>query len=77
MDTFLNEDMSIIITSFFNRLIKEEVIKVELDTANYAKFILNMMRAIFLEYIISGELAEEACYLKLKEMIRLSLIGKI
>ena len=77
MEAFLNDEMRGILTNFFERLLKEGVIKVEIDAADYARFILNMMRAVFLEYIIIGELTEEACYLKLKEMIRLSLIGKL
>ena len=77
MQIFLENEMNGIITKFIKRLLDEGIIKVELDYSEYARFVLNSMRAVFLEYIIVGELTKEQCYLKLRNMIRMSLIGKI
>jgi AcrR family transcriptional regulator len=77
MENFLENEMKGIITKFITRLLNEGIIKVKLDASDYARFILNMMRAIFLEYIIIGELTKEQCYVKLEGTIRMSLIGKI
>jgi AcrR family transcriptional regulator len=77
MEQFLEEDMNVIISKFIQRLIEEGVIVIKIDAVEFAGFILSLMRAVFLEYIIIGNLSKEACYTKLRKMIKLSLIGKI
>lgn len=77
MEQFLEEDMNAIISKFIQRLMDEGVMHVKIDAVEFAGFILSLMRAIFLEYIIIGNLSKEESYVKLKKMIKISLRGKI
>jgi AcrR family transcriptional regulator len=77
MEQFLEEDMNAIISKFIQRLMDEDVMHVKIDAVEFAGFILSLMRAIFLEYIIIGNLSKEESYVKLKKMIKISLRGKI
>ncbi len=77
MENFMEKEMKVIITRFVKRLMDKEVIKIEIDASELSRFILNLMRAIFMEYVIIGDISREDCYLKLKNMIRMTLIGKI
>lgn len=77
MENFMENNMKGIISRFIERLLDTGVIKVKMDAGEFSRFVLNMMRTAFLEYIIIGDMTKEACYKKLKSMIRISLIGKI
>jgi AcrR family transcriptional regulator len=77
MKNFMENEMKVIIANFIKRLLDENVIKVKIDAEEFALYILNSMRMVFLEYIIIGDLTKETSYMKLKNIIRMSLIGKL
>ncbi len=77
MENFIENEMNGIIANFIKRLLDEKIIKVEIDANEFAGYVLNLMRMVFLEYIIIGALTKDTAYLKLKSNIRMSLIGKI
>jgi hypothetical protein len=77
MKNFIENEMKVIIANFIKRLLDEHIIKVEIDAEKFAIYILNSMRMVFLEYIIIGDLTKETSYMKLKNIIKMSLIGKL
>ncbi len=77
MENFIENNMKGVIAPFIDRLLDANIIKVELDADAFARYTLNMMRMVILEYIIFGDITKEACYKKLKGMIKMTLIGKI
>jgi len=77
MENFMENEMNEIIAGFIKRLLDEKIIKVEIDANEFARYVLNLMRMVFLEYIVIGDLTKETAYGKLKSNIKMSLIGKI
>jgi AcrR family transcriptional regulator len=77
MKNFMENEMKGIVAKFIKRLLDEEVIKVKIDADEFALYVLNSMRMVFLEYIIIGDLTKDTSYMKLKNIIKMSLIGKL
>jgi AcrR family transcriptional regulator len=77
MKNFMENEMKGIVAKFIKRLLDEDVIKVKIDADEFALYVLNSMRMVFLEYIIIGDLTKETSYMKLKNIIKMSLIGKL
>src|SRR5665648_260493 len=61
MENFLENNMKWIIATFVERLLDANVIKVKLDADEFARYVLNTMRMVFLEYIIIGDMTKETC----------------
>ncbi|QRN86053.1 TetR/AcrR family transcriptional regulator [Clostridia bacterium] len=77
MENFLENNMKEIISNFIKRLLEENIMKVSIEADEFAMYVLNTMRIVFLEYIIMGDMTKNACKEKLRKTIRMSLIGKI
>lgn len=74
---FMEKEITVILESFFKRMIDEDIFKIEINPAELAELIIGIMRLVFLEYIIILAYSKEECYAKLRNSIRLVLIGKI
>lgn len=74
---FLEKEITVILEKFFKQMVDEEIFKVEIIPAEIADLVISVMRLVFLEYIIILANSKEECYHRLRNLIRLILIGKI
>lgn len=77
MISFMENEVTVILDRFFKRMVDENIFKVEINPSEIAELIISIMRLIFLEYVIILAYSKEECYAKLRNSIRLILVGKI
>jgi len=77
MINIMEEQVQSVLTKFFKRMLDERVMKVELDPDEMGGLLMSFMRLIFLEYVIILAYSKEECFDRLRNAIRLILIGKI
>ena len=77
MESFMESKIQLILTNFFQRMADEGRLKVEIEPLELASILLDYMRLVFIEYIVILAATKEDSIKKLRNSIRLILLGKI